>query len=97
MAQTTILAAAQTANNATDVTVTKDTPATISIFASSGAIPGNITIPVHLIVNGAIQYPPVYAFNARDNKQNFPAPGVYRVARPDISAWGINIGVALDQ
>jgi hypothetical protein len=93
MATTVILAAGQTAANSTTVTVASGGSATLSIYASAGAIPQNIGLPVYKIEPGPVDSL-VTSLTRRDNKVQVTGPGDYYVKREDITAYGTNVGVS---
>lgn len=93
MAQTIPLAAAQTATTV-DVDVTA--PGVLSLVASS-AIPRNVVIGVSQLVN-SVPVPIGSLSPMVDNgRMVIDANVSVRLTRPDISAYGVNVGVALDQ
>ena len=92
MAQTTPLAAGQTATTV-DVPVTA--PGVLSLIAA-GPIPRNVTIGIALLTNGVPN--PIGSLSplADNGRMVIDANVTVRLIRPDISAYGVNVGVALD-
>lgn len=97
MTQNTALAAAQTAATSTDIPVAAGATVTVYLFTdrADGVIP---TVPVYWVY---LDTP------STDNKEvdlgkckgyafQFSGPGTLRVTRPDISAYGTNVGVAYE-
>ena len=93
MAQTTILAAGQSAATSTDVTVAAGSNATVGIFAT-GEIPAGVQISVRIDTPG--DDAPVAVLNNITPNHVLSGPGVFRVYRPDISSYGVNVGVHSD-
>lgn len=90
MAQATILASAQTAATSTDVVVAAGSQVTIGIFAT-GAIPAGVQVSVAVDTPGDDANATVLN-NTRPNTV-ISGPGTFRAYRPDISAYGVNVGV----
>jgi hypothetical protein len=92
MAQAIILAAAQTVAVSTDVIVTS--PCDLSLFWGGAVVPDGVSLGVYQVSNATeillgLLTPAKPVFQ-------LPLPGTYRVKRGDVSALGINIGVASD-
>jgi hypothetical protein len=96
MAQTTLLAAGQTAATSSNLTLAAGVSAIIGLFtdAPSGDFPTKYTFwlqsttpSVDRKLSDLSKLPP----------QVIVGPGTFRVVRPDISAGGINVGVCVDQ
>jgi hypothetical protein len=93
MAQTTILAAGQTAANATDVVVASGGTARLSIRGAS-ELPKNICLAVVEVIdttesNAAYQLDWI-------NQSVQVGAGTWRVKRPDIAAYGVDVTVTSD-
>lgn len=95
MTQTTALAAAQTAATSSDITVAAGAVVTVALFTdrADGVIP-----------TAGLEYWLYLDTVSADNKivdlgkckgysTAISSPGTYRVKRPDISAYGVNVGV----
>lgn len=97
MAQSTVLAAAATAGQSSDIVVGA-TPVTVSIFGTSG---GAIAVPIALALERKIgsNWQPVYdkgkpvVLDQYHMDVCLVAPGTYRVIRPVLT---VSIGVATD-
>jgi hypothetical protein len=91
MAQTTILAAGQTAATSTDLVLPPGAVATIGIFTASGPVPSGVEIDVRIGTPGNDN------FAAKLTQANqvtvITGPGTFRAYRRDISAFGVNVGV----
>jgi hypothetical protein len=94
MAQTTVLAAGDTAANSTDITVASGSNVTISLFCSVN-LPLSTSLDIYLKTPGGtiIQ---VGDLNASTPTVSIYSPGVYYVARPATSNPGVNVGVSVD-
>jgi hypothetical protein len=90
MAQSTILAAAQTAATSTDVTVAAGSVATIGIFAA-GEIPDGVRLSVRQDTPSNDNF--ITHLHSKKRTVVVAGPGVFRVYRPNISAYGTNVGV----
>lgn len=97
MAQTQILATGQTAGTSSDVTIPQGGNATFSIRSTTAgkSIPGNISLPIVLVVDGTEQTKA--SLSAIYSSQNIVGAGVWRVKREDITAYGVDIKVLVDQ
>lgn len=97
MTQTVILAAGQTAAAATDVTVPVGGAVTFSIRSATAGqpIPRNIGLPIKLVVGADEQTK--HVLTAIEPATVIAAPGLWRVRREDISAYGVDIQVLVDQ
>ena len=91
MAQSTILAAGQTAATSTDVVLAPGAVATIGLFTSAGPVPSGVEIDVRIDTPGEDN------FAAKLTQANqvtvLTGPGTFRAYRRDISAFGVNVGV----
>ena len=90
MAQTTILAAAQTAGTSTDITLAENNTCTVGIFAT-GEVPPLARFSVREDTPGTDNF--VIHLHAQNMSTVLAGPGVFRVYRPDISAYGVDVGV----
>lgn len=95
MAQSTHIASGQSALAGSGVTVASGGQATFSLDAGSSRIPGNIGIPIYLnqgssekVAGCLTSLYPFFVANA---------PGEYYADRPDISAYGVDVAVLVDQ
>ena len=93
MAQTTILAAAQTAATSTNVTVAAGSVATIGIFAAA-AIPSLVEIDVRQVTPSGDNF--VARLTHANQTMVLSGPGTFRAYRRNISAGGVNVGVFAD-
>lgn len=93
MAQTTILAAAQTAGTSTDITVADGQTVKVGLFAATGTGP----IPARFVATVYEDTPgddnPVVQLHAGAPTAVLAGPGTYRVVRPSIAHLGVNVGV----
>lgn len=90
MAQTTVLAAAQTAAQSSDIVVSPGTTATVSLFAS-GKISSRVRCPIHL--KGPTGSRVIGWLSGRNVSTVLSGPGTYFVTRPSITEFGLNVGV----
>jgi hypothetical protein len=97
MTQSIILPAAQTPAQATDVDVVPGVPATFQLFASSGRVPPNITLAVYSVVNNIEQPLGGLHIMVEGGRLVVGAGCKVRIKRPDISAFGVDVGVTVDQ
>lgn len=95
-----ILAPEQTPANSSPITVTDTTPKLITIYTDSGVeIPYGVTLVLErLTVAGNYEDVSTAQYGritlSKDNKSIvINGIGTYRVARPDITAFGVNVGV----
>ncbi|MFT3806099.1 hypothetical protein [Arenimonas sp.] len=96
MAQTSILAAGQSALASSDITVAAGSNATVSLKVADGvAIPGNFSLPIVIDQDGAERV--VSSLSHAYPLRVIVGPGVFRVNRPDISDYGVDVEVLLDQ
>ena len=93
MAQTTILAAGTSAATSTDVTIAAGAQKTVGVFATGG-IPPSIELFVRMATPGGDNQ--VARLSSANQTTMLVGPGTYRVARKDISATGVAVGVYLD-
>lgn len=90
MAQTTILASAQTAATSSDITLLQGETRTVGIF-SSAAIPAYFDFAIMIDTPGDDRQ--IGVLNAQVPALVISGPGTFRIKRPDISAGGVNAGV----
>ena len=93
MAQSTILAAAQTAGTSTEIVVADGETVIVGIFASSD-IPNGVALSLHIATPGRNGF--VQKLTNDFHHAQIPGPASYYVNRPDISAHGVNVGVFLN-
>lgn len=91
MAQTTILAAGQTAATSSDVTVAAGAMLTIGIFTSSGPVPSGVEIDVRIDTPGEDNF--VAKLTQANQVTVINGPGTFRAYRRNIAAYGVNVGV----
>jgi hypothetical protein len=94
MAQTTVLAAGDTAANSSDITVVSGSSVTISLFSAS-VLPLSTSYLIYLKTPSASVIS-VGALNRDEPTVSIYSPGVYYVARTASSNPGVNVGVSLD-
>lgn len=94
MAQTTILAAGQTAASSSTFTVDAGSSATVSMQAPSGSIPGSAILPV-LLKQGS-GWRAVGSLSRDVWNHVVSGPGEFRVDRSDIAHLGVDVAVLLD-
>ncbi len=90
MAQTTILASAQTAATSSDITLAQGETRTVGLF-SSAAIPEYFDFQVMIDTPGDDRQ--IGVLNNRTPALVISGPGTFRVKRPDISSGSVNAGV----
>ena len=93
MTQATVLAAADTAANSSDITVVSGASVTISLFSVS-ALPASCSMDIILKTPGSTMV--VGNINRTNPTTSIYAPGVYYVARSAGSNPGVNVGVSVD-
>lgn len=94
MAQTTVLAAGDTAANSTDITIASGSNVTISLFCS-------VDLPLSTSLDIYLKTPSATIMQVGDLNRLTPtvsiySPGVYYVSRPANSNPGVNVGVSVD-
>lgn len=94
MAQSTILAAAQTAATSSTVTVASGNVISLGIFADS-LIPPNVVLYVKQDTPGTSNNV-IAKLSHNFRAITISSPGVYTVTRPNISSGGVNVGVYLE-
>ena len=94
MAQTTVLAAGDTAANSSDITVVSGSSVTISLFSAS-VLPLSTSFPIYLKTPSASVIS-VGSLSRDQTIVSIYSPGVYYVARTASSNPGVNVGVSLD-
>ena len=94
MAQTTVLAAGDTAANYSDITVVSGSSVTISLFSAS-VLPLSTSYLIYLKTPSASVIS-VGALSRDEPTVSIYSPGVYYVARTASSNPGVNVGVSLD-
>ena len=87
---TTVLAAGQTAAASSVITVGEGERVTVGIFAGSGAIPYPVALNVRINSPGSDEI--VAVLNRANNTTVLSGPGSFVVRRPDITAFGVNVG-----
>ena len=90
MAKATILAANTTSATSSDVTVAAGAQVTIGIFAT-GTIPAGVQVSVSIDTPGDDSNATV--LNNITPNAVISGPGTFRAGRPDISAYGVSVGV----
>ena len=95
MAQTTILAAGQTAATSTDVVVAAGTVATIGLFTASGPVPCGVEIGVRIATPGEDNF--VAKLTQANQVTVISGPGTFRAYRRNIAAYGVNVGVFVEK
>ena len=97
MTQSVALAAAQTANSA-DITIAPGASAVLELFAGGGArIPQAVTVPVYTVANSVEKLLGGLHVLVDNGRMVVGAGCTVRIKRPDISAWGVDVGVTVDQ
>lgn len=91
MAQTTILDADTTAAISSDVAVAAGATVKIGIFATGADIPEEVQVSVRIDTPGDDARAGVLNWEAP--VQIFDGPGTIRGVRPDISAYGVAVGI----
>lgn len=93
MAQTTILAAAQTAGTSTDITVADGSSVKVGLFAATGTgpIPAKVLATVYEDTPGDDN--PIAQLSGANPTVVLTGPGTYRVSRPSIAHLGVDVGV----
>ena len=94
MAQTTVLAAGDTAANSSDITVVSGSSVTISLFSAS-VLPLSTSYLIYLKTPSSSVIS-VGALSRDEPTVSIYSPGVYYVARTASSNPGVNVGVSLD-
>lgn len=93
MPQSTVLAAGQSAANSSDIVVAQYLSFTVGLFASA-TIPSNFSLSVYQKTPGSAQK--VGTLSVEVPSLSISSPGTYYVARPDITAGGVNVGVYIE-
>lgn len=91
MAQSTILAAGQTAATSTDVVVAAGTFVSIGLFTTSGPVPSGVEIDVRADTPGQDNF--VCKLTQANQLTALAGPGTFRAYRRNISAFGVDVGV----
>lgn len=91
MAQTTILAAGQTAATSSDIVLAQNETRTVGIFVASGKVSDSYDFPIMVDTPGADYQ--VDALNGQRPTVVLAGPGTFRVKRPDISAKSLDVGI----
>ncbi|QDJ96374.1 hypothetical protein Xoosp13_188 [Xanthomonas phage Xoo-sp13] len=97
-----ILSPGQTAANSSEFTVGDTETVFIAVFTDTGAnLPSGPVLTLqradingNFITVATAGFGRIF-FSANCQQLTINSPGTYRVARPDISPWGVNIGVQL--
>lgn len=93
MAQSTILAAGQSAATSSDVTVAAGAVVTVGLFAE-GAVPPRARATIYVDTPSGDQY--VKAIEG-GQPEVISGPGTFRVVRKaSIAKWGVNVGVYVE-
>lgn len=90
MAQSTILAAGQTAATSTDIVVADGESVKVGLFVAAGRVPTGVQCTIVEDTPGADN--PVGLLGAALSVV-IAGPGTYRVLRPAIGHIGVNVGV----
>lgn len=89
MAQTTVLAAAQTAAVSSDIVVPAGSQVSVSIFAAAG-IPAGVRCS--LLMKTPSKPERIAALTSINPSTLITGPGTFVVTRPLITAFGVNVG-----
>lgn len=94
MAQTTHLAAGQTAATSTDIVVAAGASVSVGLFTdrAGDAIPAALEIWL-LIDTPGVDNRVIDLAKEPGNARAVSGPGTYRVSRPLLTAYGVNVGV----
>lgn len=94
MAQTTHLAAAQTALTSTDIVVAAGSTVTIGLFTdrAGDAIPAALEFWL-MLDTPSVDNEVIDLAKVEGNARAVTGPGTYRVIRPLCTAFGVNVGV----
>ena len=90
MAQNTVLAAAQTAADSSNITVAAGQTVTVGLFAAS-KIPAPVRCAIH--IDGPTGDQIVGVLTGINHTTVLSGPGTFFVRRPVISAYGVSVGV----
>ncbi len=90
MTQTTVLAAGQTAAESSEITLSAGAVVTVGIFGSA-KIPAEVTLRVVVVTPGLAQT--VATLSESSSVTALTGPGTFKVVRPDITSYGVNVGV----
>lgn len=90
MAQTTVLAAGQSAANSVDIVVPQYTAFTVALFSAS-TIPSAFSFTLYQKTPSASVK--VATLSTETPSLALTSPGTFFVARPDITSGGVNVGV----
>lgn len=93
MTQTVSLAAGKTA---TTVDVAVATPTIFTVFAASGRVPQNAILGLSTIANGIVTPLASLSPMVDNGRVLVDAVCTVRITRPDISAYGVDVGVTTD-
>lgn len=91
MSQNTVLAAGTTSATSSDIVVAAGATVSVGIFATSATIPDGVQIALRIDSPGDDQRAGV--LNMLNPVQVISGPGTFRAVRPDISAYGVSVGV----
>ncbi|MEN6303633.1 MAG: hypothetical protein ABFD96_12965 [Armatimonadia bacterium] len=90
MAQSTVLAAAQTAGQSSDITVAVGSVVSIGLFATVD-IPSTVRCAVFMKGPSGAQF--VGALTGNNPQMAVSGPGTFYVSRPSLASIGVNVGV----
>lgn len=90
MAQNTVLASAQTAAVSSDITIASGATITLGLF-SAAAIPAPVQLVIRQDSPGKDML--VGKLSAANPTATLTGPGTFRVFRPNIATYGVNVGV----
>lgn len=90
MTQTTVLAAAQTAAQSSDIVVAPGATVTVALFAAS-KINAGVRCPIHL--KGPTASRVIGYLSGNGTSSVLSGPGTFFVTRPAITSYGLNVGV----
>lgn len=93
MAQSTILAAGQTAATSTEIVIAAGDTAIVGIFASAD-IPNGVALSLHIKTPGRNGF--VRKLTNDFHHTQIPGPASYYVNRPAITEHGVDVGVFLN-
>ena len=90
MAQTTVLAAAQTAAQSSDITVSVGAVASVGLFAAT-EVPSTVRCAVYMKGPSGAQF--IGALTGNNPTMLLSGPGAFYVSRPSLASIGVNVGV----
>ena len=89
MAQTTVLAAAQTAAQSSDIVVAQGTVVSVGLFAAVD-VPSTVRCAVFIKGPAGAQF--IGALTGNTPTMLLSGPGTFYVSRPSLTAIGVNVG-----